>query len=198
MDQDSQDYGDASFVEEFLAAQEQPASHTVTVLTNICSQLYQVIANALSNVKEKAETLEVTIDTWISGLALLCQHGRYDWTNFLQYGGEWERLRSINSKTSRIWCPYILTRLLTADSAAYFQGQNHFISAWFEGIIEPNLSRQHNLTSILLNVGDNSLILENTMFVKNSAGIYDISSEELFEARPALIIRGRIPCVTNF
>ena len=192
VDQDSQEYGDASFVEEFLAAQEKPAFPAGIVISDICSQLYQVIANSFAKTREKNENLELTINIWISGLAVLCQHRQYDWATFLQYGGEWERLRSIETPNSRVWCPYILTRVLLADSNAYFQGRDHFISAWFEGIVEPTLAKQHALTSLLLNIDDRESVLENSIFVRNEARKYDISSEELFEARPALITRNVI------
>jgi hypothetical protein len=174
---------------DYLAAQEVSSFPIGSFISNICSDLYQLIANAFANSREKNPNLELMINTWISGLDVLRHHGHYEWATFLQYGGEWERLRSINSDASRAWCPYILTRVLQADSNAYYQGKDHFISAWFEGIVEPSIVRQHELTTLLLNIDDQKPVLENSMFVKNDAGRYQISSEDLFEARPAMITR---------
>lgn len=90
---------------------------------------------------------------------------------------------------SRTWCPYILTKVLKADPNVYFEGQDHFISAWFESIIEPDLEGQHALTELLLNIDGQNAILENSVFARDSNGIYHISVDALFEARPALIVR---------
>jgi hypothetical protein len=187
LDQDSQDYGDATFMEEFVAAQETPAF--VVNISNISTDLYQVIANMFASVNLATDNLAPIIDTWTLGLSVLVHHRQQDWLTFLQYGGEWERLRSTNSRISRTWSPYILTKILAIDPSAYFQAQDHFISAWFESIIEPDLTRQHSFTALLLNIDDKNNILENSVFARNSAGVYEISSDALFEARPALIVR---------
>jgi Mus7/MMS22 family len=194
LDQDSQEYGDASFMEEFIAAQEPNPFPSGVVISDICGHLFQIIANIFARASQKHDNLAMAIDTWISGLAILCQNGQHRWTRFLQYGGEWERIRSTNSKNSRAWCPYVLTQLLTADPSAYVQGPDHFISAWFEGIVEPNLTRQHSYTTLLLNIDNRNLILEGAMFGRNSNGKYDISSESLVDARPTLIMRSYYYC----
>ena len=187
LDQDSQDYGDATFMEEFVAAQETPAM--AVNISNISTHLYQVIANMFASAKPATDNLAPIIDTWILGISVLVRHQQQDWLRFLQYGGEWERLRSTNSGISRTWSPYILSKILSADPRAYFQAQDHFISAWFESIIEPDLTRQHSLTTLILNIDDENTILANSVFARNSAGVYEISSDGLFEARPALIVR---------
>jgi hypothetical protein len=188
-DDDSQDYGDSAFLEEFVAVQEKSNFAGASTISNICGHLYRVVANLFASARAKADKVGSIIDTWIQGISILIRHRQQDWTTFLQYGGEWERLRSTNSKISRAWCPYILTKVLKADSGAYFQGQDHFISAWFESIIEPDLSGQHALTELLLNIDDQSTILKNSVFAKNSEGVYQVSADALFEARPALIVR---------
>jgi hypothetical protein len=189
VDQDSQDYGDATFLEEFAAAQDQAAAFPIgVIISSTCNDLYQIIANIFASAKATPDYLASIIDNWILGISTLVRHRQQDWTTFLQYGGDWERLRSTNSRTSRAWCPYILTRVLSADPTAYFQGRDHFISAWFESIIEPNLERQHAFTELLLNIDDDNLVLENSLFTTNVAGVYEITSDALFEARPALII----------
>jgi hypothetical protein len=189
MDQDSQDYGDASFLEEFAAAQDQTAPFpSGVIISTICTHLYQVIANIFATATPTPENLSSIIDNWILGISILIRHRQQEWTTFLQYGGDWERLRSTNSRTSRAWCPYILTRVLLANPDVYFQGRDHFISAWFESIIEPDLERQHAFTALLLNIDDGSMVVGNSLFAKNSAGMYEITSDALFEARPALIV----------
>ena len=187
LDQDSQDYGDATFMEEFVAGQETPAF--AINISNISTHLYQVIANIFASAGLATDNLAPIIDTWILGVSVLVRHRQQDWLTFLQYGGEWERLRSTNSRISRTWSPYILSKILSADPNAYFQAQDHFISAWFESIIEPDLTRQHTFTALLLNIDDKNTILVNSVFGRNSAGVYEISSDALFEARPALIVR---------
>jgi Mus7/MMS22 family len=189
LDQDSQDYGDASFLEEFAAAQDQSGFPIGTIISSICTHLYQLVANLFASQKPTSDNLAFTIDNWILGISILVRHRQQDWATFLQYGGDWERLRSTNSRTSRAWCPYILNRVLSSDPSVYFQGRDHFISAWFESIIEPNLERQHAFTALLLNIDDENMVLGNSLFTKNSAGVYEITSDALFEARPALIVR---------
>lgn len=190
LDQDSQDYGDATFMEEFVAAQEQSPSFPIgVIISNICSHLYQTVANMFANSNYASSDLTSLVDTWILGISILVRHRQRDWKSFLQYGGEWERLRSINSKTSRSWSSYILTRVLSVDPRAYFEGQDHFISAWFESIILPSLERQHSFTASLLNIDNNHTVLGNPLFARDSSGTFDITSDALFEARPALIIR---------
>jgi len=189
-DQDSQDYGDASFMEAFVAAQEKSSFFPVGVIvSNISGSLFQVISNVFATPKPVHDNLKAIIDSWILGISVLVRHGQLDWTTFMQYGGEWERLRSANTKTSRAWCPYILSKILSADSKAYFQGEDHFISAWFESIIEPDLARQHSLTALLFNIENGNTILPRLLFTKNPAGKYEISNEALFESRPNLIAR---------
>lgn len=187
LDQDSQDYGDATFMEEFVAAQETPAF--VVNISNISTHLYQAIANKFASPKTATDNLAPIIDTWVLGVSVLVRHRQQDWLAFLQYGGEWERLRSMNSRISRIWSPYILSKILSAHPSAYFQAQDHFISAWFESIIEPDLTRQHSYTALLLNIDDENTILANSLFARNASGAFEISSDALFEARPALIVR---------
>jgi hypothetical protein len=189
-DHDSQDYGDASFMEAFLAAQDISSSFPVgLIVSNISGNLFQVISNVFATPKPTNDNLKDIIDSWILGVSILVRHQQLDWTTFMQYGGEWERLRSANTKTSRAWCPYILSKILSADAAAYFQGEDHFISAWFESIIEPDLARQHSLTELLFNINDGNTILPRSLFVRTAAGKYEITNEALFEARPALIVR---------
>lgn len=190
IEQDSQDYGDISFVEEFVAAQDEATSFpTGVIVSNICNELYQVIANLFTNPKPPSDELSSIIDTWILGVSLLVRYHQQEWPTFLQYGGEWERLRSTRSKTSRVWCPYVLTKLLQANPNAYFQGQDKFISAWFESIIEPDLKQQHSLTTLLLNIDDKNIALLSSLFTRNSEGVYEVTGDALFEARPGLIVR---------
>ena len=188
-DEDSQDYGDSAFIAEFIAVQENLDFPVGPTISNICSHLYRVVANLFGSAQTKSEKIGPIIDTWVHGISILVRHRQQNWTSFLQYGGEWERLHSTNSQISRRWCPYILTRVLKADLDAYCQGQDHFISAWFESIIEPDLDGQHALTELLLNVDDENTVLENSVFARNSEGTYQVSSDALFEARPALIVR---------
>ena len=189
LDQDSQDYGDDAFLEEYMAINDNPNGFVVgTILSNICGHLSQVIANQFVSFKAAEHDLGLIIDTWISGTSILVRGGLRDWSTFLQYGGEWERLRSTNSKTSRRWSPYILTKVLSADPSAFLKAPDQFISSWFECIVEPEVERQSVFTSILLNLGGEETILRNPLFGKNSDGQYDITPEALFEARPALII----------
>jgi hypothetical protein len=187
-DEDSQDYGDSAFLEEFVAVQETSNFPVGQNISTICTHLYRVVANVFAYAP-KSQPVGQIIDAWINGLSILVAHRLQDWTTFLQYGGEWERLRSTNSRMSRAWGPVILTKILRADPTAYFQGQEHFISAWFESIIEADLDGQHALTERLLNIDDGGTILENSVFAKNTEGIYLISADALFEARPTLIVR---------
>jgi hypothetical protein len=189
-DQDSQDYGDVTFLEEFVAAEETSSAFPIgVVISNISTYLYQIIGNLFGIPKLASGNLASIIDTWILAASILVKHRQRDWPTFLQYGGEWERLRSTNSKASRTWCPYILTKILSVDPNAYFQGQDHFISAWFESIIEPDMTRQHSFTALLLNIDDENTILANPLFTRNTSGVYEITSDALFEARPVLIVR---------
>jgi len=188
-DQDSQDYGDASFMEAFVAAQDTSSFHFGLIVSNISGNLFQVISNIFATPKPTYENLKAIIDSWILGVSILVRHQQLDWTTFMQYGGEWERLRSANTKTSREWCPYMLSTILSADAAAYFQGEDHFISAWFESIIEPDLARQHSLTELLFNIDDGNIILPRSLFARNATGKYEITNEALFETRPTLIVR---------
>src|SRR5579859_4636430 len=189
LDQDSQDYGDATFLEEFMSA-ENNASHFPVAenLSKICSHLHQVVANLFASFKPTADELGAIIDTWIVGVSIAVRHGLLDWAAFLQYGGEWERLRSTNSQISRRWSPYILTRVLSADPNAYVIEPDQFISAWFESIVEPEVEQQYSFTAVLLNIEDDHTILKNPLFTKNSEGVYEITPEALFEARPSLIV----------
>lgn len=190
IDQDSQDYGDASFMEEFIAVQDASDGFPIgVVVANCCNYLYQVISNFFASTKPDVENLESCIDIWILGKGILVKHAQQDWITFLQYGGEWERLRSTNTKTSRGWCPYILTKVLHVDRTAYNQAPDHFMSAWFESIVEPKLERQHELTTLLLDFEDESNVLLDSIFTRNSVGIFEITSDGLFEARSILIVR---------
>jgi hypothetical protein len=181
-------------MEEFIAVQDASDGFPIgAIVANCCNYLYQVISNFFASTKPDVENLAACIDIWILGKSILVRHGQQDWVTFLQYAGEWERLRSTNTKTSRAWCPYILTKVLSVDARAYHQGTDHFISAWFESIVEPDLERQHALTALLLNIDDENIVLVNSIFARNSAGEYDITSDALFEARPVLIVR-MIPC----
>ena len=182
LEQDSQDYGDASFMEEFLA------TLSCSRISNINTLLFQMIANLFTETNPHVETVSSLIDTWTLGISILVSHRQLEWKTFLQYGGDWERLRSTNSKASRAWCPYILTRILTFDRNAYAQGRDHFISAWFESVVEPDLERHNLLTELLLNVDENSF-LQSPLFTRNLAGKYVVSSDALFEARPMLVTR---------
>jgi len=189
-DPDSQEYGDATFVEAFVAAQDTSSFFPVGVfVSNISGNLFQVISNTFATPKPTHENLKAIMDSWILGVSILVRHQQLNWTTFMQYGGEWERLRSANTKISRAWCPYILSKILSADPAAYFQGEDHFISAWFESIIEPDLARQHSLTELLFNINDGNTILPRSLFARNPTGKYEITNEALFETRPTLIVR---------
>ena len=190
--EDSQDYGDFSVLQEYATG--QVADHD-TAASDIVASVQVVFANVLSNafgaeIAPDDILLTRLIDVWVQSAKYLVCKGLRSWGNFVnEYNaGAWFQLRDTAQHCK--FTPYVLAKILEADTEAFGQLKAVFMSAWLKCLVEreSTLKYQHLLTAALLNVPSEEQILQNLPFSKTSpTAEYRISLPELRQRRLGVI-----------
>lgn len=188
--EDSQDYGDWSAFEDDASAipvQEDNASP----ITKFQDPLRHLLSNCFGAdlVPDDALLLKV-VDVWVIVAQVLVRTGLRSWADYLGHFGNdsWSSLR--DTEQTRKYSAYYLATLIERDGKTYHDHKAFFLISWVCSLVEREslLKNQHRLTSALLNIDSENLLLQNLPFWKNATnGKYQIATSDFSDRRLSLI-----------
>ncbi|BFZ59299.1 hypothetical protein YB2330_000305 [Saitoella coloradoensis] len=192
-EEDSQDYGDVSFLEEFAAVEAGVVPSEASALLKQVNetwspQLFQMLSNYFGPDNEVSDNvIHETVKTWLYCARLLVQHNLRTWVSYLEGGAEaWTRLGDVPRK--RAVGNIFFSTVLECVPEIYHEHRMIFLSFWISGIVEARLAvDQHVFTSTLLSIDTSGDLFSNPPFVRQLDGSYSISAEQLRSDRGALL-----------
>lgn len=189
--EESQDYGEWSFMEEAVNNEE---SSTKTSEVGLTDFLHEPLANLLSSCfgSEKSpddDLLKKLVDVWTKLAGQTVVASTHDWSNYLDaYStNSWFQLRSTEQKSK--FTPYFLSSVIQADVTCFTDHRALFLGAWLVSLLgrESMLKYQHILTTSLLNNYSFDPLLHNLPFASSRDGHYSVSLTDLRSRRLSLI-----------
>lgn len=190
--EDSQDYGDFSLLQEFATGQPSSQTNDTTGLVGfIHDACAQLLSNAFGSEVPPDDTLLTNlVDVWIQLANYMVSKGLRCWSNFVTdyNAGAWYQLR--DTTQHRKFTSYVLAKILENDSHAFDCLRQTFLAAWLKSLVdrESTLKYQHSLTAALLNVQSEEPLLHNLPFSRMPTTMtYQITLQELRQARLGLI-----------
>lgn len=185
-DEESQDYGDVTFLEEAVTGETTDAA-----LSFLVDPVMQLVSNCFgADTIIDDDLLSTLVDFWTVLAQRLVTEGSRDWPHYLDAysSGSWFQLRDTAQR--RTYTPYILSAILELDPKSFREHEVVFLGAWLVSLLEreSTLKFQHHLTSSLLNAATDHAVLQNLPFaVERQTGRFEISLTEIRERRLALI-----------
>ncbi|KAH0279914.1 hypothetical protein KCU91_g1386, partial [Aureobasidium melanogenum] len=187
---DSQDYGDWSFMDQVM---EEPGNSEPK--TSEVAFLQEPLASLLSTCfgSEKSPDdalLKRIVDVWIATAQQLINENVLDRSSFLDVysTSSWFQLRETEQR-HKYTC-YFLASVIKSDRSSLYNHRTLFMKAWFVALFEreSKLKFQHRLTASLLEKATSEPLLHNLPFAANhETGEYRITSAEFRERRISLI-----------
>ncbi|KAH0543923.1 hypothetical protein FGG08_001824 [Glutinoglossum americanum] len=188
--EDSQDYGDWSALED-IVSQELSGEAVKYLRDTVYDSLLRLVSNCYGAdvAPDDALLLKVT-DTWVSVAQSLVKGGLKQWNNFIgSYSREsWSSLRS--TEQTRKFTTYFMSKVIESDAASYKTNKSFFLCFWMSSLVEREslLKFQYRFTNMLLNHDRDNLILTNLPFwVNKGSNGYAITALEFRERRLSLI-----------
>ncbi|KAI4720163.1 hypothetical protein E4T48_03552 [Aureobasidium sp. EXF-10727] len=187
---DSQDYGDWSFMDQVLEEPENSAPKVSEV-----AFLQEPIASLLSTCfgSEKSPDdalLKKVVDVWTATAQHLIKENVLDWSSFLDVYSttSWFQLRETEQR-HKYTC-YFLASVIKSDKSSLTNHRILFMKAWFVSLFEREsmLKFQHRLTASLLEKATLEPLLHNLPFAADhETGEYRITMAEFRQRRISLI-----------
>ncbi|KAF2433972.1 hypothetical protein EJ08DRAFT_646860 [Tothia fuscella] len=192
VNEESQDYGDWPDPEvNAEGANRQPESPEIVPHDFTFGPLAQLLSTCFGAESSPEDALLSTlVDTWTKLALYSVQTKQKDWGIFLDnYSAHsWSSLRA--TEQTRKYGPYFLAKLAELDKDTLLNNRTHFLSAWLTSLVERDsrLKFQNQLTTTLLKVNSEDVLLQNLPFVAASRDrILAIPLAELRERRLALL-----------
>ncbi|CAD0114110.1 unnamed protein product [Aureobasidium uvarum] len=187
---DSQDYGDWSFMDQVMEEPESSEPKTSEV-----AFLQEPIASLLSTCfgSEKSPDdalLKRVVDVWTATAQHLTKDHVLDWSSFLDVYSttSWFQLRETEQR-HKYTC-YFLASVIKSDKSSLTDHRILFVKAWFVSLFEREsmLKFQHRLTASLLENTISEPLLHNLPFAADhETGEYRINMAEFRQRRISLI-----------
>ena len=185
---DSQDYGDATALQE-LASTQLPSYS----FRSIHDVLHDPVAHLVSNVfgadaATDDSLLAKIVDTWSHLAQQMVVAGKRTWSSYMNdYNSDaWNQLRDTQQR--RKYSSYFLSRAM--DSGNIDLAETGTLTSWLKSLVdrEAMLKYQHLLTTALLNkYSDNEPLLNNLPFTRHNSSHFEISLPNLRQRRLALL-----------
>lgn len=184
---DSQDYGDFSALEEYIGIEDATEPSTLDSLFPIISKFVSNVVGA--DIGSDDELLKKAIDVWLR-MGFDSPAGRTNpkahyLDNYSAFG--WCQMRDTPQK--RKFSPYVMS-CISGHSPINEDTKHSILSGWLVALVqrEATLKFQHTLTSALLNEWEGEPMLRNLPFSRDSHnGLYKITLTELRHRRLALL-----------
>ncbi|KAG9699338.1 hypothetical protein KCU95_g1772, partial [Aureobasidium melanogenum] len=187
---DSQEYGDWSFMEQVI---EEPKNSKPK--TSEVAFLQEPLASLLSTCfgSEKSPDdaiLKKIVDVWVATAQHLIKENVLDWSSFLDVysTSSWSQLRETEQR-HKYTC-YFLASVIKSDRSSLTNHRTLFMKAWFIALLEreSKLKFQHRLTASLLEKATSEPLLHNLPFAANhETGEYRITLANFRQRRISLI-----------
>lgn len=189
--EDSQDYGDATALQELVATPYMGNDAT----TDIADILHEPVARLISNTFGADTTLSDTtlamlVDVWIGIADARNRTAATTWTSYLDgYSPHaWSQFRDTEQK--RKFTPYFLAGITDKIGDDFFELRATFMTAWIVSLLEREamLKYQHLLTTALLNNQGDDDLLRNLPFSRSHrTKRFDVTPQDLSQRRLALV-----------
>ncbi|KAH0360947.1 hypothetical protein KCU65_g9054, partial [Aureobasidium melanogenum] len=187
---DSQDYGDWSFMEQVIEEPEnsEPKASEVAFLQE---PLASLLSTCFGSEKSPDDALlKKIVDTWVTTAQHLINENVLDWSSFLDVysTSSWFQLRDTEQR-HKYTC-YFLASVIKSDKSSLTNHRTLFMKAWFVALFEreSKLKFQHRLTVSLLEKTISEPLLHNLPFAANhETGEYRITLTEFRERRIGLV-----------
>ena len=183
--EDSQDYGDFTDLQEFAGTRVTACRTIVDVLRAPLAQLVSDIFGADASTEDSL--MVNIIDVWSSIAHLMIKAGKKSLNNYLNdYDSEaWVQLRDTDHK--RRFTPYFLSCIMDIDDINFME--TGILRQWLTSLGEREalLKYQHVFTSKLLNRWKTAPILENLPFTWSPTAGYAITLQEFRQRRLSLV-----------
>lgn len=187
---DSQEYGDWSFMDQVLDEPEnsEPKTSEVAFLQE---PLASLLSTCFGSEKSPDDALlKKIVDVWTALAQQLVEENVLDWSSFLDIYSttSWFQLRETEQR-HKYTC-YFLASVIKSDKSSLTNHRNLFMKAWFVALFEreSKLKFQHRLTASLLEKAMSEPLLHNLPFaVDHENGEYRITLAEFRQRRISLI-----------
>lgn len=189
--EESQDYGDWSYLEEAADVQIVcPSGSDHTQLAFLHEPLAGLVSSCFgSDTPPDDDLLKKTVTVWTTVALEHVKHKVHDWSSYLDtYStNSWFQLR--NTDQTRKYTSYFLSAVIEVDGSAVQEHRSLFLSIWLVHLLEREsmLKFQHLLTNSLLNALPDDRLLHNLPFAAGRNGRFTITLAELRERRTSLI-----------
>ncbi|KAK6001171.1 hypothetical protein QM012_003254 [Aureobasidium pullulans] len=187
---DSQDYGDWSFMDQVLEEPENPEPRTSEVAF-LQEPLASLLSTCFGSEKSPDDALlKRIVDIWVATAQHLIEEHVLDWSSFLDVysTSSWFQLRETEQRLK--YTCYFLASVIKSDKESLINHRNLFMKAWFVSLFEreSKLKFQHRLTANLLEKATSEPLLHNLPFAANhETGEYRITLADLRQRRISLI-----------
>lgn len=187
---DSQDYGDWSFMDQVLEEPENSEPKTSEVAF-MQEPLASLLSTCFGSEKSPDDALlRKIVDTWTATAQQLINENVLDWSSFLDLysSSSWFQLRETEQR-HKYNC-YFLASVIKSDKSSLANHRTLFMKAWFVALFEreSKLKFQHRLTASLLEKATSEPLLHNLPFAANhETGEYRITLADFRQRRISLI-----------
>ncbi|QIW97771.1 hypothetical protein AMS68_003289 [Peltaster fructicola] len=189
-DEDSQDYGDASLLDQYMPDAGAPSNETADLVSLHVTPMAHLISNAFGAEPPPEDSiLSKAIDVWSLLLKNMVKLRITTWDDVLEgYSPvSWRQLR--DTAQYRIYTPKLISTIISNADDAKALPFGPILTAWLTSTVEREsvLKFQHDLTTAMLNNFTRDAVLYNLPFSQTGAGIFRISMHELRQCRLALL-----------
>ncbi|KAI4726569.1 hypothetical protein E4T49_05664 [Aureobasidium sp. EXF-10728] len=187
---DSQDYGDWSFMDQVLEEPENSAPK-VSEVTFLQEPIASLLSTCFGSEKGPDDALlKKVVDVWTATAQHLIKDNVLDWSSFLNVYSttSWFQLRETEQR-HKYTC-YFLATVIKSDKSSLINHRILFMKAWFVSLFEREsmLKFQHRLTASLLEKATSEPLLHNLPFAADyETGEYRITMAEFRQRRISLI-----------
>lgn len=188
---DSQDYGDWSALEELDGSVQGVPPEPNNPFEGLQEPMWQLMSSSFGSESSMDESFLLKIvDIWVMVAEQQVLRGAKEWHSFIDVYSSisWHQLRDTQQK--RRFTPYFISLVLEKRRFHGDVDLSAVVSAWLISLVEREsmLRYQHRLTSSLLNAEPSHALLQDLPFARSQrTGQYEISSVELRERRLSLI-----------
>lgn len=188
---DSQDYGDWSFMDQVVEDEPVDTEPKTSDLTFLQEPIASLLSTCFGAEKSPDDALlGKLVDVWTATAQQSVNEGIHDWSNFLDVysSTSWFQLRATEQR-HKYTC-YFLASVIKSDKASLTNHRALIMKAWFVSLFEREsmLKFQHRITASLLEKATFEPLLNNLPFAANrDSGEYRITLADLRQRRISLI-----------
>ncbi|OKL61595.1 hypothetical protein UA08_03164 [Talaromyces atroroseus] len=193
INEDSQEYGDWSAIEEVYDEISEAAAPS-TAIQYLHDTVQPIVSELLSNCfgqeksPEDSLLLKVT-ECWSCMAQSFVKNGLHHWNSYLNSFSKhsWTALRT--TPQTKKFAPQFLASCIEKDKRFFVDCRLQILEIWSSCLVERTsmLKFQHRLTEVLLNEQEGLLLFKNLPFYRREDNRYHITLSEFTDRRVSLI-----------